>query len=494
MFEDPYPFQPYNRSRQPERKRKPNLSKQLVWGLLFAFLVAAIATAYLTFSYMRGIFKQPLNPVAVAAPQGTAAPSSPQMPAISPDKLNMPLQPQNGPAGGSWDGKSRINVLVVGLDLRDYEEGGPSRTDSMILLTLDPASRTAGMLSIPRDLWVPIPGYDSAKINTAYFIGQAEGLPGGGPGLAMQTVSQFLNVPINYYAQIDFDAFVKFINELGGVEVNVPEEISVDPIGPHNTVTLQPGPQLLKGDVALAYARNRDTVGNDFDRAQRQQQVVMAMRDRIISLNMLPVLISKAPVLYQQLADGVHTNLSMEQIINIAWTASQIEKQNIHQAAITLDQSTETYSWDGQAILMPNLDAIRQLRDEVFASTTEAAIGPVAPTLAATLAPTGDPNQLYKAENASISVLNGTFTAGLAARTRDYLTSQGFNVPTAGNADQAYQYTTIIDYTGKIYTRQVLAELLHVEASQVYSQPDPNSSVDIAVILGDDWAQNNTLP
>ena len=87
---------------------------------------------------------------------------------------------------------------------------------------MDAATNTAGILSLPRDLWVNIPGYGYGKINTAYYLGDAYDEPGGGPGLAIATVEDFLGVPINYYAQIDFSAFERFIDEIGGIEIEVP--------------------------------------------------------------------------------------------------------------------------------------------------------------------------------------------------------------------------------------------------------------------------------
>ena len=116
----------------------------------------------------------------------------------------------------------------MGLDYRDWVSGeGPSRTDTMILFSLDPLTLTAGMLNIPRDLWVNIPGYGYGKINTAYYLGEANQLPGGGTGLAVKTVEQFLGVPINYYAQIDFSAFERFIDLIGGIELNIEHEIKI---------------------------------------------------------------------------------------------------------------------------------------------------------------------------------------------------------------------------------------------------------------------------
>jgi len=103
--------------------------------------------------------------------------------------------PGDAPAASkAWDGNSRVNILLMGLDYsteREVTEPGPPKTDTMILVTIDPLSKTVGMLSIRRDLWVQIPGYDYNKINMAYFYGVADQLPGGGPALAMKTVEQF---------------------------------------------------------------------------------------------------------------------------------------------------------------------------------------------------------------------------------------------------------------------------------------------------------------
>jgi polyisoprenyl-teichoic acid--peptidoglycan teichoic acid transferase len=467
--------------------RDPNReTNRLVWGLLAAFLVAILITAYLTFVFVRSIIVSrgaEIKPTPIVQEA-----SDPAVVPLDPHAIDVPLQ-TSGPPGRAWDGKSRLTVLVLGLDHRDWEEDqGPARTDTMILLTMDPETRSAGMLSIPRDLWVPIPGYDHAKINTAYFLGEAYGLEGGGPGLAIETVEQFLDIPVNYYAQIDFTAFEQFIDELGGIEVNVPEAITIDPIGPNNTVHLSPGIQMLDGPVALAYARSRNSAGNDIDRAFRQQQVIMAIRDRILSLDMLPRLIEKSPILYRQIARGVHTNMNLQEIISVAWIASQIDRTAIKQGSIGFEEATQQYSWDGQDILLPDPVAVRLLRDEIF-STEGPVLQPAAPTEVSV-----NPVELRQTEAAQVMVYNGTQTVGLAARTREYLVSNQINVVSAENAQEMYDFTTVIDYTGKIYTQQYLVDLLNIQPSQVFSSFDPNSRVDIAVYLGSDWALSNNLP
>ena len=358
-----------------------------------------------------------------------------------------------------------------------------------MLLTLDPVSRTAGMLSIPRDLWVNVPGFDYGKINTAYYLGEMYKLPGGGPALAEQTVNELLGVDTNYYAQIDFSAFENFIDQIGGIDVEVPYELTVDPIGPGNTVTLPAGVQHLDGPTALAYARNRDTFGADFDRADRQQQVIMAIFDKLSSLGNLPKLIANAPTIYNNLRYGIHTNLTLKEIISLAWTVSQIPRENIKRGVIGPNETTRTFSPDGLDILLPDIDAVRAVRDQVF--STEAGTAGEAPVATLYIS---NPEELRAAENATVSVLNATTTAGLASETSDYLSTKGINVSVTGNAEEKSDSTVIIDYTGKPYTVQYLVELLNIQPDSIYSRYDPNSQTDIAILLGTDWADNNTMP
>lgn len=463
--------------------RRPPQMTPVLWGLLIAFVITASITAYLTFVVVKEIMNTRIG--SGKPPEISLAETTPAAPLSNID-ANSPLQPDYGPTPDPWDGATRVTILLVGLDYRDWEEGGPSRTDTMILFTMDPVSRTAGMLSIPRDLWVNIPGFEYGKINTAYYLGELYDIPGGGAGLAVQTVEQLLGVEINYYAQVDFNTFERFIDEIGGIEIEVPLELTVDPIGPDNEVTLQPGWQVLDGATALAYARNRETYGGDFDRATRQQQVILAIRNRILDANLLPELISKAPVLYHQLSSGILSNLTLQELIQLAWLAAQIPQENITSAIIGPDQVTISVSPDGLDILLPDPDAIREVRDQVFAS--QGAISP-----AATLAG-ASPEALRQAEAATVSVLNATMTPGLASETSEYLRNQGVNVVLTDNAQQASAYTVIIDYTGNPYTVQYLVEVLNIESSNIYSRYDPNSTVDIAILLGDDWANNNPMP
>jgi LCP family protein required for cell wall assembly len=466
---------------QQPRKSSHITMTPVLWGLLVVFLITLIATVYLTYTVVHDATAARFD---ITTPEALSFNESPEF--QSDVNITAPLQSENGPTPIPWDGANRVTILIMGLDYRDWEGDGPSRTDTMMLLTMDPVSRTAGILSIPRDLWVNIPGFDYGKINTAYYLGELYNLPGGGPGLAIQSIEELLGVDINYYAQVDFSAFENLINEIGGVEVDVPYEITVDPIGPHNTVTLQPGIQNLDGPTALAYARNRETYGADFDRADRQQQVVMAMFDQITSLGKLPKLIANSPTIYNNLRNGIHTNLNLKETISLAWTIAQISRENIKRGIIGPNEVTMSMSPDGMDILLPDMDAVRTVRDQVFTTTT--GVAPVATVYVS------NPEELRQAENATVSVLNATTTPGLASQTTNYLLDQGINVTETNNATDKSDTTVIIDYTGKPYTVQYLVELLNIQPNSIYSRYDPNSQVDIAILLGTDWAENNSMP
>lgn len=390
-----------------------------------------------------------------------------------------------GPEPQPWDGASRVNILVMGLDYRDWESGeGAPRTDTMILFSIDPLTMTGGMLSIPRDLWVSIPGFEEPnRINVAYRFGETYQLPGGGPELAMKTVEGLLGLPIDYFALIEFSAFEDFIDELGGIEIKVDKKIAVTPIGGHVT-NLKKGEHLLPGDLALAYARARNSEGGDFDRAQRQQQVILAIRERILDWNLLPTLVARAPAIYEKISAGVHTNLTLEQVIQLAWLAQQIPEENIKRGAIGTEHINFGTSPDGDNVLRPRSEQIRILRDEIFASAG----------LASPAMENAELIDLMKSENASISVLNGSGTPGLATRTAEFLVSQGANVVSTGDAPEPYFVTTIISYKGNPYTLRYLVDLMTDSPPRIYNRYDPSSQVDFVIYLGTDWANTNPMP
>ncbi|MGE5221774.1 MAG: LCP family protein [Omnitrophica WOR_2 bacterium] len=456
-------------------------SNGLLRAVLVVFILLAVVVGYAAFSAVHNIVSSGniLNPGSPEFSGGQLENTQSISETLSiTSTVVAPIDPLAKP----WDGASRVTILVMGLDYRDWKKKeGPPRTDSMMLLTLDPLTKTAGVLSIPRDLWVNIPGFGYYKINMAYYFGEGSKLPGGGPGLAVKTVEDFLGVPINYYAQIDFDAFVKFIDELDGITVDVSQPIKVDPIGKGNTVTLKPGTVTMDGELALAYVRVREGAGDDFGRAARQQQVLVSVRRRLLKLG--PSLLPKAGAIYQDLSSGIHTNLSLDQAIQLGLLALQIDPGTYKKGIISPpDMVILAKSPDGtQDILKPISNKIRELRDQIFTTA-------IAPSDSGK-----DLTAMVKDEQARISILNASGAAGLAAKTSDYLKAQGANVVSTGDAGSIDHYTTLIYYTGKPYTLKYLVDLMKVQPNSIRFEYKPDSPVDIAIQVGADWAASNLL-
>ncbi len=458
------------------------------WVVFLVLLVYAAETAYRTVRVMvqgwevtslgelPGFNHQPPTPTPTqpAGPLPTAAPGEPEPTLVPVD---------NGP---TWDGAKRVTVLVMGIDYRDWESGeGAPRTDTMILLSVDPLAKTAGILSIPRDLYVSIPGFENDRINTAYRYGELYKLPGGGPELARKTVEGVVGVPVDYYAVVDFSTFVRVIDELDGLKLDIPEPIKVDPIGEAPPRWLEPGIAVYPGDLVLAYARARNTEGGDFDRAQRQQQVILAIKRRVLEFNLYPLLLAKAPILYQEMASGVRTNMNLEQAIALARLALDISDENIRRGVIGKEHVNFFTTPENEEVLKPMPDQIRVLRDQVFGTAN----------LASPLTSLSEAEQA-QTEAASIYIYNGSGRDGLAARTAEYLSSLGITIPgdRLGNANQAVSLTSIYDYTGNPYTLNFLVETLNIQPQRVFLRYDPASSVDVEVVLGSDWAASNPMP
>jgi LCP family protein required for cell wall assembly len=412
--------------------------------------------------------------------------AAPPTPAASIPDSNLP------PA---WDGASRITILIMGLDYRDYlANDGPPRSDTMIVLTIDPLTKTAGMMSVPRDMWVNIPGFGYSRVNTAYADGEGSKLPGGGPELARKTVEQFLGVPIQYYAQIDFGAFVQFIDLIGGIDVNNTEKLRLDPIGDGKDKIILTccGIRHLTGKGALAFARCRDIeqgcTDGDVGRAKRQQQVILGIRNKMSDPANFPVFISKAQEFYNDLASGIKTNIPFDLAVRLGVLAKDIPIDSIKQGVIDntmIAFNNTTLGGQAASVMKPLPDKIRVLTQEIFTSS-----GPSSP-----LAAQGDPTALMKADGARVRLLNGSYTPGLDVKTGNYFLAQGLAVTEVGAANQAYANTVIVLHSPKLYTLRYLQAVFGITSStQIVIKPDPAATVDVEVYLGNDWATNNKMP
>jgi polyisoprenyl-teichoic acid--peptidoglycan teichoic acid transferase len=472
----------------------PKSIRWILFGIVYAGL--AILLAFGLFNFTRGftacwrITSLPGLPPQSCSSQRVDALQTPVivagMATATPTSTPEPVIPEK--EYPTWDGGSRINILFVGLRGGESSEPGcPLCTDTLILLTVDPISKTAGMMSIPRDMWVNIPGFGYSRINTAWSLGKGSKLPGGGPGLAMKTVSHFIGVPVDYYVQVDFDTFVDVINLIGGVDVYNDERIVLDPVAhgkdlPKVRITCC-GTRHMNGAIALAYARCRKEsqgcTDGDVGRAKRQQKVIFAIRDKVLNPQNFPNLFAQAPQLYNKFSEGIHTNMSLEDAMKLAVLVRDIPRESIKNGVI--DNSMVSFGnviLGGQnaSVMKPLPDKIRVLRDEIFTIS-----GPLSPLAQ------GDPVSLMQADGARVRILNGTSTKQLDERTANYLAQQGVQVTELGQT-KAQGQTTIILYSPKLYAFRFLINTMGITRSpQIIIKSDPAQTVDIEIRLGSDW-------
>lgn len=341
----------------------------LAFALSIAFVFSGIAViifAYLTFQV---IWSRPLNPVEQAAAEVAGVDLQLEQigPAVAPTlAFGMPT-PTLFPTQEPWAGSDRVNILLMGIDRRPGE-AFVSRTDSMMIVSVDPTSETVSILSIPRDLYVVIPGRGRDRINTAFVYGSSGDNPEAGASLAIQTVAYNLGVPIDHYVLVDFSAVVKGIDILGGIDVYVPRDIS-DPTYPSMDYGFDPffiaaGTQHLDGATALKYARTRHA-DSDFGRAGRQQQVILAARDKALSLG-IAGLLTRAPSLYSQLENGIRTDLSLEQMISLGRTVSDIPSEQIRNEVLNYDYVSSYLTETGAQVLILDNEKAAALVRELF--------------------------------------------------------------------------------------------------------------------------------
>jgi LCP family protein required for cell wall assembly len=256
-------------------------------GLVTIALIAGYGSVYRGANAWAGFFAKVFAPVAGATARGAVASVFEPPP---------------------WNGQDRLNILVLGIDSRGGA-GDTQNTDTLIVLSFDPLNRTASMLSVPRDTLTPIPGHGQDKVNAAYAY--------GGPSLAQRTVEGLLGIRINSYALINFDAFTKIVDSVGGALVDVKRPI-LDEAYPTadfgvERLDIQPGPQLMPGQRALKYARSRHD-SNDFSRARRQQDVIAALRARLATDGMF----GRIPAIVGDVGTAVETSFDPANILPLA--------------------------------------------------------------------------------------------------------------------------------------------------------------------------------
>ncbi len=259
--------------------------------------------------------------------------------------------------------RPRTNILVLGLDCRP-DQGYVTRSDTLILATIYPPGPCAALLSIPRDLYVEIPDHDADRINTAHFWGENEA-EGGGPALAMQTVAQNFGVPVHHYVRLDFDTFRAIVDSVGGVDVIVEKPVVDDayPTDDYGAIHIEipAGPQHMDGETALRYARSRHG-SSDFDRARRQQQILVALAHCLIEPEVWPHL----PAIYQVVMDNVDTDLTTWDLLLLAPTIYRVGPDGIEHRVIGPEMTDPWTTPTGGAVLLPRWEAINPLLQELF--------------------------------------------------------------------------------------------------------------------------------
>lgn len=292
-------------------------------------------------------------------------------PTHSPTNLTpQPNQPHSRPftpTGTAVAHPERVTILMMGSDSR--VGALISRTDTMILISVNTVRHTVSILSIPRDLYVEIPGYGWDRLNTALIHGTNvnDNDPVVGMAVAMQTIEQTIGVPIDHYILVNLQAVEDTIDSLGGVDVYVPYTIS-DPTY-INRETGQPlyipeGLNHFDGNMALRYARTRFQ-DSDFARANRQQQLLLAIRQKVLSLG-LSEMIDLAPLFYQHVKSGIFTDMSLEDMVNLAQVGDEIPEENIRTAVLNKDYVVSGLSPEGSYILYLIPEKVIPLIQEMF--------------------------------------------------------------------------------------------------------------------------------
>lgn len=440
-------------------------------------VAGALYSGFFFFSTVRSVVAQMDLPFAdrIVQAASPALPSTVEESAVgAPAEVVLPA---------ATDLEERINVLVLGIDQREGESG-PWRTDTMILLSLDPVSDTAAMLSIPRDLWTTIPGYGENRINTAHYTGDDQDYPGGGPALAKKTVWYAMGVPVHNYVRVNFSGFEQLVDAIGGLDIEVAEDIydAKYPTADYGTMELYipAGLQHMDGKLALQYARTRHG-SSDFSRMARQQQVIKAAFNKVLSLD---IPLTRIPMILQLLGSSVQTDLTLQQIVTLANAARTVDSDSLRGGVIDGSMTTTVITPQGWMVEVADWTKVRVLVDELF---------PAAPLAAPTKAAKAE--ETFLSEQAQIAVYNGTLTTDLAQTAAVQLESLGYTVVGYNNADRFdHAQTLIVAYHDRPLTVAALAAELGVDPATVVYQSEPDEAIDIAIILGQDYLRRTQTP
>ena len=359
----------------------------------------------------------------------------------------------------------RINFLLLGVGGSGHS--GPELSDTIILASLQPSTTEVGMISVPRDLNVNIPNYGFRKINNVNAFAEMDN-PGTGPAATAEVIKEILGQEINYTVKVDFGGFEDIINDLGGIDVYVERSFTDttypldDALGSVQTVSFTQGWTHMDGATALKFARSRhgsNGEGSDFARAARQQKMLLAVKDKTLSLGVLlnPAKLNR---ILGTVQDNVKTNLTLWEMLRFAKYIPEISTDKI--AMHVLDNRGGLLydaNINGAYVLLPyeeDWSELQALAQDIFTST------PNDPSFTQ-----AEPAPALSRQT-TVEIQNGTNTTGLASQTAQLLEGSGFTVATVGNALNRDSTKTIIyDLTDGVKDEE-LAVLKEYLSAEVY--------------------------
>ncbi len=294
-----------------------------------------------------------ITPTVISTPKPTMTPTA------VPTATTVPTPTPSLPAANP------VTIALLGLDARPGE-GLNARSDALMLVRLDPLQGSATLLSMPRDMWVGIPGYGESKINAAFYYGERS-QPGGGIPVAAQTLAQAFDVQVDHTVVIDFAGFRSLIDALDGITVDVPKEIydgrfPTDDYG-YTVAHFLAGPQHMDGATALTYARTRHP-DSDFERIKRQQLVLLGIAQRLKERGALQN-VQEADKIVQALAPFVHTDMPFEQVLSLLWNMRNVDPANVQRFTVDGSMLWET-SVNGSYALVPQQGVLQSLGQKLL--------------------------------------------------------------------------------------------------------------------------------
>lgn len=388
--------------------------------------------------------------------------------------------------------RGRVNILLAGNSVDDPGHQGATLTDSIMIVSIDTKDNRAFLLSVPRDLWVNIPsGYGYHKINTAYTYGQEShfheaGYPEGGMGMLEKVVEQNLGVDLNYNALINYNAFKQSVDAVGGVDVTINSDDSRGLYDPNIARTdggplkLTNGKHHLDGQTALNLARARGDSyysygfpASDFDRTAHQRQLLVALKSKAFSSGVVanPLKVSS---LMDALGANVKTDMTLSEVRRLIQIGQKIDNKHIKSVSLNDADGTNLLasyrSPDGESALVPAAgpDDYTDIKRFLHKLTSN--------------------NPLVK-EDATVALLNGTDTYGLAGNNAKKLEDKGLTVSATADASGTRSHTTIINNAGT--SKPATLKLLQSIYGSYVTTTNPYKgtySEDFIVVLGTDQA------